>query len=174
MRAGLQIFLRFLETVEGFVATLAYAGVALLLIGDIVAREILGMPVLGAQTIAVLAAIVAGFLGLSLATASGSHLKPEFIDRLFPSSIDRYLDRASDLVSAALFFTIAWFAFRFVGESLAAGDRAAILFFPLWPIQLIMPYTFLSCATRHLLYGIDPDLKSPLLSLGDEDQNTAG
>ncbi|BCH20567.1 hypothetical protein MesoLjLc_03440 [Mesorhizobium sp. L-8-10] len=156
----MRIFLSLLERIEGLVATVAYVIVAVLLIGDIVAREILGIPLLGTQAIAVLAAIVAGFVGLSLATAAGSHLRPEAFDKVLPRRFDSYLERASDLVAAAFYVAIACFAILFVTESRAAGDRIAVLFFPLWPVQLVMPIAFLSCAIRHFFFAIDPKLKS--------------
>lgn len=152
-------FLRFLETLEGYAATLAYTSVATLLIGDIVAREVFGFPMLGAESIAVLAAIVAGFLGLALATANGSHLRPAVFDNLLPVRFNPYLERGSDLVAAVFYFGIAYFALSFVNESRIAGDRAAILYFRLWPIELVMPYAFLSCAIRHLFFFARPALK---------------
>ncbi|MFC2969036.1 TRAP transporter small permease [Acidimangrovimonas pyrenivorans] len=138
---------------------MAYIVVAALLIGDVLAREVVGIPILGSQSIAVLGAIVAGFVGLSLATASGSHLRPAVFDGLVPSSLDRYVDRGSDLIAAAFYLAIAVFAVRFVLESMSAGDRAAVLYFPLWPIQMVMPYAFLSCAIRHAAYAMEPALK---------------
>ncbi|MCB1407984.1 MAG: TRAP transporter small permease subunit [Rhodobacteraceae bacterium] len=148
-----------LETVEGYAATLAYAGVAALLIGDVIAREVFASPILGSQSLAVLAAIVAGFLGLSLATSSGSHLRPEFLDRALPPRFDPFVSRASDLIAAVFYVAIAVFALRFVDQSRVAGDRAAVLYFQLWPIQLVIPYAFISSALRHMTYALYPDLK---------------
>lgn len=149
-----------LEETEGYVAMLAYAGLAALLIADVLMREVFSIPILGAQSLAVLAAIVAGFLGLSLATARGMHLRPALFDNLLPSRFDRYVERGSDLVAAVFYILIAVFALRFIGESRAAGDRAAVLYFPLWPIQLVMPYAFMSCAIRHAAYALNPGFKA--------------
>jgi len=65
-------------------ATAAYAGVAGLLLADVLSREFLGEAIWGAQKIAVFGAIIAGFLGLVLSTASNSHLRPQFADGWFP------------------------------------------------------------------------------------------
>ena len=156
----MQAFLSLLERLEGYAAMLAYASVATLLIGDVLAREVIGVPVLGSQSIAVLAAIVAGFLGLSLATAKGIHLRPEVFDHVLPARFDPFLARGSDVVAAAFYMTMTVFALRFVMASHAAGDRAAVLYFPLWPVQLVMPYAFLSCAIRHAAYAANPRLKT--------------
>lgn len=159
-RSPIGAMLTVLEKTEGYLAMLAYAGVAALLISDVVMREVFSIPVLGAQSLAVLAAIVAGFMGLSLATARGMHLRPALFDNLLPASYDRYIERGSDIIAAAFYVAIAVFALRFIGESRAAGDKAAVLYFPLWPIQLAMPYAFLSCAIRHAAYALDPRFKT--------------
>ncbi|WP_319824287.1 TRAP transporter small permease [Thalassovita sp.] len=159
MRTPTQSFLSLLERLEGYAAMLAYVSVATLLIGDVLAREVIGVPVLGSQSIAVMAAIVAGFLGLSLATAKGIHLRPEVFDHVLPARFDPLLARGSDIVAAAFYGAMTVFAVRFVMESQAAGDRAAVLYFPLWPVQLVMPYAFLSCAIRHAAYAVNPRLK---------------
>lgn len=143
---------------ESIVAAVSYALVAGLLLAEVIAREILGAPLLGAGQIAVLAAVVAGFLGLTLATASDSHLKTEAVSRLFPKRCDEAVERLSNLVSAVVYLVLAGFAIRFVGETQAAGDRAAVLLFPLWPVQLVLPYAFLSCTLRHVIRALLPGL----------------
>lgn len=151
--------LTFLERTEGVVAAISYGLVAALLIGEVIARELFGATVLGAGQIAVLATIVAAFLGLSLATAADRHLRTEALSRLLPARFDRAVGRVSDTVSAGIYFILASFAIQFVSETLIAGDRAAVLLFPLWPIQLVLPYAFLSCGIRHGLQAILPEIK---------------
>lgn len=155
MRRALSV----LQRAEMIVATLAYAFVAVLLVGDVISREIFGLSVLGIQKIAVYATIVSSFLGLALASATGSHLRPEIFDRLTPARLEPLASRVSDVVAALFFIAMAVVAARFVGESAAIGDKAAIFFFPLWPIQIVMPLAFLSCATRHLAFAWQPALK---------------
>ncbi len=158
-RDRVRAVLSLLELLEGYAAMLAYSGVAALLIGDVLAREVLGVPVLGSQSIAVLAAIVAGFLGLSLATAKGVHLRPAAFDQILPARFDPFLARGADVVAAVFYAAMTVFAIRFVMESHAAGDRAAVLYFSLWPVQLVMPYAFLSCAIRHAAYALAPGIR---------------
>lgn len=155
-----------LETLEGYAAMAAYTLVAALLIGDVLARELIGAPIMGSLSIAVLGAIVAGFLGLSLATAADAHLRPTVADNLVPAGLERLVERGSDLLAALFYLGIAIFAVRFVMESHAAGDRAAVLYFPLWPIQIVMPYAFLSCAVRHAAYAVDPGLRTNRPAIG--------
>jgi len=105
-----------LKLVESIVATAAYMIVAGLLIVDVVGRELFGMSLLGAQQLAVYGAIVAGFLGLTLATSDNCHLRPAFLDFVFHA-------------------------------------------YEHWPLQLIVPYAFISSGIKHLIFALHPRLK---------------
>ena len=87
--------LQALQRIEEAVASFAYITVAALLISDVLGRELFGTSFLGAQKLAIYAAIVASFLGLSLATSAGAHLRPEIFDRLFSARHDRASPRSS-------------------------------------------------------------------------------
>lgn len=148
-----------LQRIEGAVAALAYATVALLLMGDVLGRELLGEGIFGAPKMAVYAAIVAGFLGLALATGAGSHLRPAFLDGVFPDHLDQRIWQIADAISAIVYLALAWIAIEFVMSTRESGDRAAVLYWVLWPIQIVMPYAFFSCAFRHALFAAAPSLR---------------
>ena len=84
---------------------------------------------------------------------------PEIFDRLFSARHDRAVNRLSDLFAALFFAGMGLVAVHFVAQSAEFGDKAAIFYFPLWPIQLVMPYAFFSCAFRHLAYALHPELR---------------
>ena len=50
-------------------------------------------------------------------------------------------------------------ASQYLFDTYTNGDRAAVLYWQLWPIQLTLPYAFYSCALRHLAFAYRPDLK---------------
>ena len=150
---------RWLKLFESALAALAYSIVALLLIADVLGRELFGQALFGAQKMAVFAAIVAGFLGLSLATNAGSHLRPGFLDNLFPARFDSLIWRLADALSSLIYLTLTAVAIQFILVSMAAGDRAAVLYWTLWPIQLVIPYAFFSSAIQHAIFAIWPQLK---------------
>jgi TRAP-type C4-dicarboxylate transport system permease small subunit len=155
----MKTFLDRLVKVESLLAALAYVIVTALLLGEIGAREIFGTSIWGSQKMAVFAAIFAAFLGLVLATAENAHLRPQFADRWIPERYGDLVNRIGDLVSAALFGAMGVIASQYLFDTYTNGDRAAVLYWQLWPIQLILPYAFYSCALRHLAFAYRPDLK---------------
>lgn len=159
-------FLRLLALLEGATATIAYGLVAALLIADVLGRQFLGEGISGAPQIAVYAAIVAGFLGFSLATADNEHLRPGFLDGIVPAVAKPFVERLGDFVSACIFFGFAVYGFLFVLETRAVGDRAAVLYFLLWPIQLVIPYALTSASFRHLIFAANPGLKPVTIKEG--------
>jgi TRAP-type C4-dicarboxylate transport system permease small subunit len=159
MPAAAGAVLTALNRFEAAAATLAYLAVAALLIGDIVGREIFSSPIHGAQKIAVYAAIVAGFLGLSLATADNMHLRPSFLDGLVPKRWVNTVQRLSDGFACLFFLTMAVFGAMFVSESMKYADRAAVLYWLLWPIQIVIPYALTTTAIRHGIFALWPALR---------------
>ncbi len=139
-------------------ATAAYAAVAGLLIADVIGREFFKTSFLGAQQLAVYGAILAGFLGLTLATSDNAHLRPGFMDFVF-RRYERAIVQLGDVLSGLCFLGAAYIAWTFVEISMEAGDRAPVLYFVVWPLQLIIPYAFASCGVKHLVFALRPDIK---------------
>lgn len=150
--------LKWMKLSESIVATAAYAVVALLLMIDVIGRELFATSFLGMQQIAVYGAIIAGFLGLTLATSDNAHLRPEFMD-FVAGQHEKAVQRFGDFLSALFFFAAAYVAFTFVLISMDAGDKAPVMYFLIWPLQLVLPYAFASAGGKHLIYGLRPDLK---------------
>ena len=157
--AMLERLLRGYLFAESSVAALAYAGVAALLLGEVVARELFQYSIWGSQKIAVFAAIIAGFLGLSIATAANRHLRPQFADRWWPAAWQATLERLGDSISSVIFLALGIVATMYVSDTYANTDRAAVLYWPLWPIQLVIPYAFYASGLRHAIFAWRPDLK---------------
>lgn len=150
--------LQTLRVLESLVATLAYAGVAALLIYDVIGREVFGTSFLGADQLAVYGAIIAGFLGLTLATSDNAHLRPAFMDFVFRGR-EALAIQVGDALSALFYLASSIVAWSFVAVSMEAQDRAPVFYFLVWPLQIIIPYAFMSCALKHGIFAIRPDLK---------------
>jgi TRAP-type C4-dicarboxylate transport system permease small subunit len=151
--------LRAVTVAESAAAAIAYVIVAALLIGDVIGREILGKGIFGASKMAVFAAIIAGFLGLSLATAANAHIRPAFLDGLFRGQAAAWAQRIGDAVAFLFFCAAGYVAIRFVMQSYEYKEKAAVLYWQLWPIQLVIPYAFFSTALRHGVFALWPTLK---------------
>ena len=152
-------FLAILFRVEASVAAFAYLVIALLLIADVTSRELLGSSIWGAQRISVYLMIVTGFLGLGLAADRGRHLRPRFADGLIPARFAKAANRVGSVIMFAVFSWFAWLSVGFVMASYEYGDLAQTIKTPLWMIELIVPYAFVSIALRYLFFAIWPALK---------------
>jgi TRAP-type C4-dicarboxylate transport system permease small subunit len=150
--------LKALRLIESVVATVAYAAVAGLLMVDVIGRELFGQSFLGAQQLAVYGAILAGFMGLTLATSDNSHLRPAFMDFVFARH-PVLVARIGESFSAVFYVAAAYVAWTFVAVSMGAGDRAPVLYFVVWPLQLVIPYALASAAIKHAVFAIRPDMK---------------
>jgi len=151
-------FLHKLRLIEAIMATVAYAAVACILMVDVIGREVFQTSFLGAQQLAVYGAILAGFLGLTLATSDSSHLRPGFLDFVFHKH-HILIQRIGDGVSALFYLGASLVALQFVLLSMDAQDRAPVLYFVVWPLQIIIPFAFLSAGIKHAAYAWQPTLK---------------
>lgn len=155
---SVKTLLNFLHRLEAGAAVVAFVGISVLLLCDVLLRELAGTSIPGAQRISVYAMICTGFLGLSIAAARGRHLRPTFADGLVPKLLVPHVERFGSLILAATFFTFAYVALEFVIEAHEYGDIARVIEIPLWTIQVIMPYAFFSTGLRYFLQALYPAL----------------
>lgn len=94
-----------------------------------------------------------------LSTASNSHLRAQFADGWVPRTSSGYVDRAGDILAASLYIGFAIVAVGYVKMGIDNGETAAVLSVPLWPVQIVLPYAFLSSALRHFSFAAFPSLK---------------
>lgn len=151
--------MRWLFWAEASVAVTAFLVVAVALMADVIGREFFGDGIFGAQRVAVWATAIAGLGGFALVTAEGGHLRPQFADGWLPKDWDPYLARLGDVVSAAICLFLAWFAWEFVMENRRLGERGMAVPILVWPIQLILPWMFLSSALRYIAFAALPQLR---------------
>lgn len=151
--------LKALWSIEATICVIAFAGTALALMADVLAREFFGSGIFGAQRFAVWSNAIAGLLGFALVTAERGHLRPQFADNLLPKALEPYADRIGEVLSAVICLGMAWFAVRFVQSSAALGERGMAIPILVWPIQLVLVWMFLSSALRHLAFAAWPELR---------------
>lgn len=138
---------------------MAYTVVAALLVGDVLARELFGSSIWGAQKLAVLVTVFAAFCGFSLVTHANQQLRINLADALVPARWSAAHERASDALACVLLAGFAVVAAMFVRESFAAGEQVEVLYIPTWPFQAVFVYAFASSAVRHLAFAVHPALK---------------
>lgn len=144
---------------EAAVAVLAYLVVTAALMADIVAREVFGEAIWGIQKVAVYGAVIAGLIGLGLATAKGKHIRPKFTDAWLPESWQANATQLGDLVACATFLYAAWVSVELVQSSYEFNFLAPVLDWPIWPFQMLLPYTFASTALRYAAFAAAPQLR---------------
>jgi TRAP-type C4-dicarboxylate transport system permease small subunit len=171
--AGVRTLVARWHRVECWVASLAFALIAGLLIVDVVGRELLA-PLLrglgvsigatsipGGQKIAVYAMVIGSFCGIGIATATNTHLVPRVAFGWVPKGWSDTVARLGDLFTAAFMFAVAWYGVQFVLSSKETGMRAPVLGWEVWPFQFAIPAGFASAAVRYLVFAGFPGLKPP-------------
>ena len=158
-QARLGRFLEALQRAETALAVVAMLLVVAALVSDLAGRELLGQGIFGAQRFAVHATFVGGMLGFVVATGRGAHLRITATDHLVPLALAPLVERIGHVVSALILVALAWYAARFVAETWRIGERSVTLGIPIWPMQLALPYAFLSAALRYACYAVLPALK---------------
>jgi TRAP-type C4-dicarboxylate transport system permease small subunit len=170
---GVRAFVAGWHRAECRIASAAFTLIAVLLIVDVVGRELAG-PLLrtlgvevgatsipGGQKIAVFAMVLGSFCGIGIATATNSHLVPRVAFGWVPQRWSGAVARAGDLFTAAFMFAVAGYGIQFVLASQATGMRAPVLGWEVWPFQLAIPAGFASAAVRYLAFAAYPGLKPP-------------
>ena len=157
--------------IECWVAVVCFAFIALIMVVDVLGREFLG-PVLAALGIdigptgvfaagrlAMIALIVGSFMGVGIATATGSHLVPRVAHNWVPVRWNAALDRIADVVTGLFLLGFVWFGVVFVISTAETGLRMPVLDWPVWPLQSAIPLGFLSAALRYFVYAVWPALR---------------
>lgn len=154
-----QRLLRWLWYLEATVCVVAFSITACALTADVLARELFGNGLFGAQRVAVWTTAVAGLLGFAMVTAERGHLRPQFADGLLPKVFEPHIERIAEILSAVICVVLGVYAAEFVRSSAELGERGMAIPILVWPIQIILPWMFLSSAFRHVVYAVWPQLR---------------
>ncbi|MGV0910217.1 TRAP transporter small permease [Martelella sp. FOR1707] len=152
---------RFLNAVSIFekaIVVLAFSAVLAALSLDVIGREVFAHGLFGASKFAVYALILCAMAGFGLATASGAHLRPRFLDFVTQGRAEAPARRVGRVASAAILLFLAWGAVDMVSFSRMIGERDLTLGWLVWPVQLVLPVAFVLSALRHLIYAMFDEL----------------
>ncbi|MDX2222955.1 MAG: TRAP transporter small permease [Rhodospirillaceae bacterium] len=153
---------KFLNGLRIFQQGLCFAAFAVMagaLIYDVLKREITGSGAFGAPQVGVIGMIVVSYIGVGLASASGSHYRPRFADKVFPARFNPLMDRIGEFGFAAFCAFLAYVAARVTLESMELNDVSPVLRIPIWPVQMTIAIGFGMVSVTHFLYGVFLELR---------------
>ena len=152
-------FLTGLGRLERLLCLSALAVLALVLFTDVLLRTLLGNGLAWAHQAGVYANIVVSLIGIGLASANGSHLRPRFADSWLPQSWEPVLERLQSLTTALLFLFLFVLSLQLVLETYALAELSTVLQTPVWPVQSLLPLAFGLAFIRYLLFALFPELR---------------
>jgi TRAP-type C4-dicarboxylate transport system permease small subunit len=156
---------------ECWIAVACFAFIALIMVVDVFGREIVGptLDALGidagptgifaAQRFAMIALIIGSFLGVGIATATGSHLVPRVAHGWVPKEWGPAMDRIADVITGLFLLGFVWFGVVFVRSTAETELRTPVLDWLVWPIQTAIPLGFLSAALRYFVFAAWPAVR---------------
>ena len=157
--------------VECWIAVAAFAFIAVILLLDVLGRELVGpgLRVLGfpaaatgifaSQKLSIFALVIGSFAGIGIATATASHLVPRVGFGWVPARWDPWFNRLADLLTGLFLVCVAYYGWVYVASSMATDLRAPVLDWSVWPVQAVMPIGFLSAAGRYFMYAAWPAIR---------------
>ncbi|MBK6597780.1 MAG: TRAP transporter small permease [Proteobacteria bacterium] len=167
--ASLAALLSGIRRTEVFITTAAFVVLIVVIFADVVVRRVSGSGLIWAREVGVYANIILTMVGIGVASASGAHLRPRFVDRWFPDSWDYALTRIQEAITAFAFGVLTYLAMKVLLETIQLGDTSTVLRIAVWPIQLCLPLAFGLGALRHGLYAWVPALRPAERSEADID-----
>jgi len=168
-RSRLAALLSAIRRAEIFITTAAFVVLIVVIFADVIVRRVSGSGLIWAREVGVFANIVLTMVGIGVASASGAHLRPRFVDRWFPASWDFTLTRIQELLTAIAFGVLTYLSIKVLLETIALADTSTVLRIAVWPIQLCLPLAFGLGTLRHGLYSLVPELRPAERSEADLD-----
>ena len=153
--------LNFLTRIERVAASLMVVVLTLFVVLDVGSREIMKTGIPWAQKGAVYLMIWAGFLGAILVTHKVEHLRPEIADKFWTGKLKPYYLRIHNFIVFCFSSSMAYYSVLYVLESREFGDRNVIIDMPMWLLQIVIPYAFISMSLRYLYFIFSPREKDP-------------
>lgn len=152
-------FLSRLHSVEKAATFAAFVVLIGAIFLDVVYREITGVGLHWARQVGVYANIVVVMLGLGLASAGGTHLRPRFADRWLPHRWEPVLVRVQEALMALFSLGFGLLALQITQQAWHLQERSILIGVVVWPIMAVMPIAFFVATVRHSLYAWSPQLR---------------
>lgn len=154
-------FFDILTRIERFAASILIFVLTIFVVMDVGVREIFKQGIPWAQKGAVYMMIWAGFLGAVLITHKVEHLRPEIADKFWTGKLKSFYLRANNLLVFIFTAAMTYFSYKYVMDSKEFADRNVIIDMPMWVLQAVIPYCFLSMSVRYFYFILFPREKDP-------------
>ncbi|MCS6948793.1 MAG: TRAP transporter small permease subunit [Steroidobacteraceae bacterium] len=161
-RAGADVaamLLRRLLSVEKALTVGAFAVLIVVVFADVLLRRVTGSGLMWSREVGIYTNIWLTLLGVGIASASGAHLRPRFLDRLWPARWENAAVRTQELVTALGFAALTVLAALVVIDTRQFDMRSPVLGLPEWLLQLCLPVAFGFAALRHAIFAAYPQLR---------------
>lgn len=149
----MQKTLRIIHGIEDFIL-IALLLVTVLLAGvDILARLVFDSGVIWIPPTLRVLVLWLGLLGALLATRTREHIAIDVVGRLAPVRARHLINAITSLFASGVSLLIAWHGQRFIQMAMEFGD-IAFAKVPAWPLQLIIPISFLLMGMRFFVQSL--------------------
>ena len=148
-----------LRRVEEAITLAAFAMLVLVLFADVVSRELTDTGLAWSRQVGVYANLFLTLVGIGLASAGGTHLRPRFADHWLPSAWHSLLDTTREALMAFFFLGALAISVVAIAETRALEEQVPLLGWPVWRFQLVLPAVFLIAIVRHGCYAVFPRLR---------------
>lgn len=149
-------FLNILSRFESWLAVISVTAMTVLVVMDVMARELFNSGHPWAQKGAVFLMIWAGYLGAIQVSNKAAHLRPQIADKVWGEQHQVLFVRIQNFVTLLFCAIFSYAAFFYVLDSQELGDKSVVTGIPLWILQLVIPYTFFSMALRNIYFMLHP------------------
>lgn len=154
-------FLDRLTQIEKLFASVLVFILTLFVVLDVGSREIFKTGIPWAQKGAVYLMIWVGFLGAVIVTHKVEHLRPEIADKLWKGKLKGVYLRVNNFLIFCFTSSMFYYSLLYVTESRGFGDRNVVIDMPMWLLQAVIPYCFLSMSLRYAYFIFFPREKDP-------------
>lgn len=150
----MNLLFRFIQRIEAFLLAWSIIAIALLSIGNVFCRALLGFSLAFTGELSQFLIIIVTFIGLSYATSRGRHIRmTAFYDQL-SKRWRRILMTFISGLTALLMFALTWYSFEYISTVYFLETVSPVLQVPLYLVYLCVPLGFTLSAIQYTLTAI--------------------
>lgn len=145
-----------LGSIERAVLALSIIGMSVLVMGNVISRNVFGVSWAFTEELGSLLLIVITFGGLGYAVRHRRHISMSALHDMLPPRRRAVLGRVIAAVSALILFSMVYIGSRYVLQIAESGDTSNVLGIPLYVPLSVIPLGFFLAAVRYLIVLFSP------------------